>query len=319
MDIYRALIGEAPSSQDELAALAEKLRRRRAFGELGALTGDRVLQPFGQNMSNSTDAQVRQLQDTRQKDIDNRQTKSYQDSQIQHMGNVLKETMRGNNLDYAAQMAAIQQRDRAAELRSDGGREFKKLTDSTRNRILDQADTMRSTQMLIDSFKPEYTQKLGGGPQSRLPNVMSQFGLGTQSVDEAAQWWGEWRKFYTLGTRNQLFGATLTPNEQRAWAEVDINPSMDAEQIQNRITKLFEEAARSAERRVKTMAAEDYDPAVLLEAYADVLPEIELKSRGPISRGGVTRTETSSSSPSMSQDEIMQRLQQINEALGEIP
>jgi hypothetical protein len=42
-NLYDVLIGEAPTDADKAAATAAALRRRRAFGELGVLSGDRVL------------------------------------------------------------------------------------------------------------------------------------------------------------------------------------------------------------------------------------------------------------------------------------
>lgn len=95
-DEYLALIGAAPTDTAKQKAIAKQLRRRRAFGELGAITGDRVLQPFGENQMAQADDYAKQIQDTRQRDADNAQTKSYQDAQIGHMGKVLSETVRAN-------------------------------------------------------------------------------------------------------------------------------------------------------------------------------------------------------------------------------
>jgi hypothetical protein len=59
--IYKALIGEPPSSAEHIAAIANALRRKREFGELGALTGDRVLSPFGSGMITSADSQAGEI------------------------------------------------------------------------------------------------------------------------------------------------------------------------------------------------------------------------------------------------------------------
>lgn len=46
-DIYAALIGEPVSDREKLALLAESLRKRQEIGQLGQITGDRVLSPIG--------------------------------------------------------------------------------------------------------------------------------------------------------------------------------------------------------------------------------------------------------------------------------
>lgn len=302
MDDYLAMIGAAPTSREAQETLANSLRRRRSFGELGQITGDKVLAPFGQNLASQADEYAKQIQKTRLADIDNAQTKTYQDAQIEQMRKshllqqaILAETRRGNNLDYSAQMAAIKQRHMESILESMGkGQDFRKLTDGTRNKMLAQADTAASMKTLADTFNDNYAQILGAGPQSRLPNAAAMMGIGSKESKDAAQWWGEWKKFYTLGTRNALFGATLTTNEQRAWEEVDINPSMSPEQIRTRINKLFAETARSAERRGKSMSVEGFDPEMIGEMYGDVFPELKFGGQGQRSRGrGFTRKVTS--------------------------
>jgi hypothetical protein len=72
-DLYSFLIGSAPTDPQKQKTVADQLRRRRSFGELGALTGDRVLQPFGQGLISSSDQSSKQIQDIRQHDIDNAQ------------------------------------------------------------------------------------------------------------------------------------------------------------------------------------------------------------------------------------------------------
>lgn len=47
-DLLALLSGEDPSAQEKAAAMAQALRRQRAAGNLGLLTGDRVLSGFGQ-------------------------------------------------------------------------------------------------------------------------------------------------------------------------------------------------------------------------------------------------------------------------------
>lgn len=61
MDIYRALIGEPPTEEEKLAALAAQLRMRNNQGMLGQLSGDKVLAPVGKGLSSAADEQAQQL------------------------------------------------------------------------------------------------------------------------------------------------------------------------------------------------------------------------------------------------------------------
>jgi hypothetical protein len=60
-DIYSALIGEPPTEEEKLRALASQLRMRNNQGMVGQLTGDRVLAPFGTNLSKTANTQAEDL------------------------------------------------------------------------------------------------------------------------------------------------------------------------------------------------------------------------------------------------------------------
>lgn len=283
-DLYEQLIGGAPA-QAQIPAIVEQLRRRRSLGELGQLTGDRVLSPFGGGMVKQADQYAGDMQDIRQKDADNAQTKAYQDAQIGQQGRVLAATLDRDKATEAYRnrmAAAAETRAKAALNKSVQPGNFKKFTDSTRNKMLQQADTMLALKNHEDTFNPKYTQILGPGAQSKLPNLAAQVGLGTKGSKEAQEWWSSWGRTYTLPTRNLLFGATLTPNEQAAWAAADINPGMSSEQIKTRLGKLFETVRQSALRRGRGMQQEGYDPKVFAETFGDTVPEFGT----PTTRGG---------------------------------
>jgi hypothetical protein len=60
-DIYAALIGEPPTEQEKLQALAAKLRNRSQLGQLGMLTGDKILAPMGAGIGKQTEEQAGQI------------------------------------------------------------------------------------------------------------------------------------------------------------------------------------------------------------------------------------------------------------------
>jgi hypothetical protein len=262
MDEYSFLIG-APPDEANQKILADMLRRRRSFGELGMITGDRVLAPFGQGLTKQADTYATLAQETRQKDIDNRQTKAYQDAQIKHMGNVLKETIRNNNMDFTAQMAGIKAGLEEAGIRA-GSKTGRKLTSKDRNDLKDAAVSVYGLKKMLDGFKDQYGRvEVGpfGLPGARsLSNAMAARGYGTDSALEAQQWWAESDRLYNLFERNRLFGATLTPREMSAWAQANANKDMTGPQIREMLGRILEKAQAELESNRDYFIEADYDP-----------------------------------------------------------
>jgi len=106
-NIYEMLMGAAPTKSDQMKAIADTLRQNRDLGMLGQLTGDRVLSPLGAGMMKQADATPLQFQNTRQHDVDNAQTKDYQDWQKKQAADSLSETRRWHDLEseYQNRMA----------------------------------------------------------------------------------------------------------------------------------------------------------------------------------------------------------------------
>jgi len=279
-NLYEYLIGAAPSENKTQKEIAAQLRRRRSFGELGALTGDRVLQPFGAGLVKQADAQASDLQDIRQKDTDNEQTKVYQDSQTSHMKEMERLTERGQTLDHIYQMLMAQ----AAGLKAEkAGAKPSKLTYSDRNKLEQMTGMIHSADESMGSFKDEYAQRLGPGPQSKLPNFMASIGVGTKGSEEASNWWSKWNLIYSLPQRNATFGATLTPTERQAWAESDINPSMDPKVIRDRADKVVKILRRKGAMMNRTYRSQ-FDPEVI-DDYS--LPGEEELVGSPRGHGGL--------------------------------
>lgn len=258
-DLYSYLIGAGPDKQTQ-SAIADQLRRRRSFGELGSLTGDRVLQPFGQAMSKQSDAYAKDLQNIRQKDIDNAQTKEFQTGQLGHMKGVLAETTRKDTMEHVFQMlmaqAALEKADKTGSVKPS------KLTYADRTKLENMAQLVNGADDTMSTFKDEYAQRLGPGPQSKLPNALAAVGIGTPGSKDAANWWGQWNLLYTLPQRNATFGATLTPHEKQAWAEADIGPSMSGAQIRDRVGRVLKILKSKGGLMNRTYHAQ-YDPEVI--------------------------------------------------------
>lgn len=270
MDLYESLMGEAPTDQQRAAEIAAALRRRSKYGELGMLTGDRVLSKFGEGQVKRADDYAQQFQDTRQKDIDNAQTKSYQDAQVGHMGASLKQALAIAQMNDATQRRGQDMSLLAALERAKTAKEPKigKLTYADRNKLENIANTRNGAQALADSFEDSYSQQMAPGMvpemgQSRLSNTLASMGMGTNNMKAASNWWAQWNLIYTLPQRNATFGATLTPGEKQAWFESDINQSMEPGEIRKRVQNVINILNNKAALADKTYRAQGFDPEAI--------------------------------------------------------
>jgi len=262
-NIYDVLIGESPKDADKAAATAAALRRRRSFGELGMLSGDKVLSKYGQNAVGQADEYASRIQQTRQRDIDNDQTQRYQEGQLGHMGSVLSETMRSNKererLTARGQDLALL----AAQARARAANKPPKLTVADRRDLTEGAGLVGNLQDLLTSFKDDYAapQVMGKSvPMARpLMNTMSAMGLGNKEMDQAQDWWAASDRLYTLFQRNKLFGATLTGNEMKAWSQANANKNMKPDQIKRMLNSILGTAMKDLRSNVDGFVEGGYD------------------------------------------------------------
>lgn len=286
MDIYASLIGKAPSKKEEQKAIADALRRKRAFGELAALSGDKVLQPFGREQLEAADAAAKQIQNTRLADVDNEQTAAYQSGQLQHMGGLLDESIRAANMRDATARRGQDISLLAATLRAmkSGTKAPPRLRVSDIKNLQDLSQDIGSMQGL-EKFLSEGGKfgavEVAGVPipgSRSLSNALASRGLGSKEAKKSFLAKQEFDRLYTLGARNRLFGATLTPNEQTAWENA--NPSIRQSDAQ--IAEAIPILRKVLQQRLKNMgtglAKEGYNAEAIGE-YSSI-PGLELPVAG---------------------------------------
>jgi hypothetical protein len=108
----------------------------------------------------------------------------------------------------------------------------KPLPQSALKDISEVRDNAITIDRLTNSFKPDFAGKgvLGFGADAQLA------ASGVVGADkDAVEWWKNYRKQAELVERHALFGAALTPGEQRSWQSADISPGMDPEVIQRNL------------------------------------------------------------------------------------
>jgi hypothetical protein len=273
-DLYTSLIGESPSSLEQQKALAKVLRRRRGLGELASLSGDKVLQSFAKDQTGSTDDMMALLQGTRQKDIDNSQTKSYQSNQIRHMDENLAEQGRQANMGDATQRRGQDMSLLEALFRSKSANEktaprlrvtdIKKLQDMGQD-----IGTMNGVMDYLNKGGKFGAIEVKGMPipgARFLTNTLAANGIGTEGTKEAFRAKQSFDRLYTLAARNNLFGATLSENEQRSWNDANPSTRQTDAQIATAIPVLLKVMQGRQGGMMKGLELEGYSPEAI-EAY----------------------------------------------------
>lgn len=120
-DIYSALTGQLPSDQESQQALIDALRGRNVMGQIGALSGDPVLAPFGANLMKSSDQQAEEVGKQYHLQAAQKMEEEYRKQQEEHLKQqdlrlgeqsdigrqTLAETIREHDLANAQKMWAL--------------------------------------------------------------------------------------------------------------------------------------------------------------------------------------------------------------------
>ena len=217
--LEQLLMGEGSRDQAMQKALSGGLRRRAEIGELAQLTGDRVLQPFGQNLSQRTQRQGEVELGRRDKASQRDLTQSYYDQQASQ--SALQNTM------MKQRMEETERHNRAMELGSEmRASGLGKVPPSNAQKIsTEKIANYSNIDNLSKSFIDDYGSSVGFGEGS-ISNVLGKTPLSSQGQKDQAHWWAEFDRLYTLPVRNEMFGSALTDTEKAAWDQANVGPNM---------------------------------------------------------------------------------------------
>lgn len=270
-DIYAALMGEAPTDQESVAALAAQLRKRQSYGQLGQLTGDRVLAPLGAGMAKNADAYVSQLQETRQADRRAKQVKEYQDWQQDYGDKSLSQrdsearmgdstTRRGQDMSLLGDQIRAEAAARAAQTRLS---KPLKMTGSEQTTLSNAAGMAANLNKLSSEFKDEYAAPQVGGqsiPGARpLANYMARHGVGSKDMKSAQKWWAESKRLYDMITRHEIYGSALTGYEIGQWDQANTNQDMDPKQLKDMLASIQTKVQQTLAQREGFFREGNYD------------------------------------------------------------
>lgn len=128
--------------------------------------------------------------------------------------------------------------------------------------LVNGGSTRQTMEGFIGTFQPEFTNKpLVGGMQNTLGSILP----GTPEWEAQGRWWrgyNEWVNQF----RNSLFGASLTANEQRAFAASTVDQSMKPETVTAYLERQRAVVESAIRRRAGALAARGVRRAELAEA-----------------------------------------------------
>lgn len=104
---------------------------------------------------------------------------------------------------------------------------------------------LRGISAARSTFKPDYQQVIHEyqGPLKNIPAWLTQMGyegvIDKERAQEASLWWAQFNESVIAPLRHELFGATLTSNEQAAFdAIIAITPSSNPEFVVERLERM---------------------------------------------------------------------------------
>ncbi len=201
MDIMLMQTGDRDT--DMQRALSDGLRRRREIGQLGQLTGDEVLMPFGKQLSLSADREVLKEMDRADKQSQRQLTSGYYDFQKAQAG--LAQTMALRKQDEVERHNKAMEGRVNAALQKTLDRDVQKLSGNITKAML--PDLQAGIAQIDDELRP-YIESNSG-----LPGMGGLSNLGDWAFTEG----GRAMKARVAKIRNMILkarsGGAVTPSE----------------------------------------------------------------------------------------------------------
>lgn len=119
-----------------------------------------------------------------------------------------------------------------------------------------------------NSFNDDFAgNTITGGLENTIQGVSSSFGTEGQR-----DWWAAFRQNDNI-IRNELFGATLTPSEQAAYAATSINERMDPKEIRRNLGTRQEIVRKALTRKTNFLKAQGYSNEAIEALAGEFAPE----------------------------------------------
>lgn len=120
----------------------------------------------------------------------------------------------------------------------------------------------------VNSFNDDFAgNTITGGLENSIQGVSSTFGTEGQR-----DWWASFRRNDNI-IRNELFGATLTPSEQAAYASTSINERMDPKEIRRNLITRQDIIRKALTRKTNFLKAQGYSDEAIQALAGEFAPE----------------------------------------------
>jgi hypothetical protein len=277
-DQFDAMVSGVPSDPAMQQALAAQLRRQAALGSMSQLTGDRVLSPWGAGQQKEAQQQGESLAGEREsqnslaqtlalKEAEMKQQRAIadQNNQRQIEANANTNQLRRDLLaEQIAGRSALQtQKDQdKADAAAHGG---KPLPMGTFKDVAALSDSYNAISDSIANYKPEYS---GAGMASRkgtnwlaanAPTLGKTLGVVNQQDQDAANWYQNYGRNFTIDEMHRLFGARISPTEMATFETYHINPNQPAEVQMLNMTQIQKRVADKINQRLDSLSAAGYN------------------------------------------------------------
>lgn len=130
----------------------------------------------------------------------------------------------------------------------------KPLPDNAAKRVEGDVGQYSTLSSALSTFKDDFAgNTMTGDLENTVQGLYSGFGTEGQR-----NWWADFQRTDNA-IRNDLFGATLTPSEQRSYENTTITPSMDPKIIRENLKKRSDIIESALDRRHRFLIANGYD------------------------------------------------------------
>jgi hypothetical protein len=163
--------------------------------------------------------------------------------------------------EYEAARLDLQERELALKeaKTEEAKKDYNPLTSKDSGILEKNSAQLFQVETAIADFKPEYAGKTFGGEALMAATRVAPDRITSPELRNAAAWWSSYDRYKNV-VRNELFGASLTANEQEAFNKADINPNMSPELIKKNLA-LQQKILRVANaRKAATLVAGNVNP-----------------------------------------------------------
>jgi hypothetical protein len=271
-DQYDAMVSGVPTDPDQQRVLAQALRRQATLGQMYQATGDRVISPLGEGMSADAEKQGQTIAGEREKQSalaqtlalhqqQMAQTRAIADQSNQRMidQNASNDQLRRDLLTQRDQDALDRQNEKKGDV---PGKPIPMGTFKDVSALKDSYDAISDS---IANYKPEYS---GAGKTSRnatnylsanFPMVSGALGVVNQDDKDAANWYQNYGRNFTIDEMHRLFGARISPTEMATFEKYHINPNQSPDVQMQNMTQIQSRVGAKINQRLDALKAGGYN------------------------------------------------------------